>query len=269
MSERYIVEDLERVQFFANSVNRLSVFEAFADGSATGARLAEETDASRSTVARILNEGEKRGWVDSRGSRYELTPSGELMTEEFSEYLDTVDVIRHLGAALDYLPEPAQEVDVRCLRDARITEPTETRPNAHYSRALELYETADSYRGLTRVGPDVAVRKLAEEVEAGELEMEAVIASEFVDGLRDDPKRAAPWYVFADRLRVYDGTVPLNMHIIDGTVVLWLSTTAGDEWETYGLLECDHPAVVEWAESLYRDYRTEATPFDTGSLPPR
>jgi hypothetical protein len=75
--------------------------------------------------------------------------------------------------------------------------------------------------------------------------------------------------VFADRLRVYDGTVPLNVHIIDGTVVLWLSTTAGDEWETYGLLECDYPAVVEWAESLYRDYRTEATPFDTGSLPPR
>jgi DNA-binding IclR family transcriptional regulator len=69
---------LEVIQFFANSANSVRVFEALADGATTSSTLAERTGASRSPVARILDRGDSRDWIDSEGSRYELTHMGEL-----------------------------------------------------------------------------------------------------------------------------------------------------------------------------------------------
>jgi predicted transcriptional regulator len=258
---------LDAVGFFANSANSVRVFEALADGASTSRALAERTGASRSTVARVLREGESRGWVDSEGSRYELTYAGELVFAEFRAHLQTVEAIERLGEAVNHLPDPARELDVRHLRDAEVTVPTTDWPNDRVNRALELYRTADRYRGLTQVAPHVLVRTLADLFEADRLEFEGIIEAAFVEESFDDPERAAPWHVIADRVWVYDGRVPLNMHIVDGTVVLWLASVDGDEWERYGLLECDHPSVVAWAESLYEEYRADAEPLDPSRLP--
>jgi predicted transcriptional regulator len=258
---------LDAIQFFANSANRVDVFRLLAEGPTTGSTLARHTEASRSTVARILDEGRSRGWIDSEGSRYGLTSTGEHMIEEFRAYLRTVEAIQELGGAIEHLPDPARELDVRHLRDARVTIPTTEWPNARLNRALELYESGETYRGLTQIAPHVIVRTLADLVERGRLEVEGVIETEFVEEALDDPERAAPWRTLADGVWVYEGRVPLNMHIIDETVVLWLASVDGDEWERYGLLESEHPAVMRWAESLYRDYRTEAEPLDRAVLP--
>lgn len=189
------------------------------------------------------------------------------MLEEFRSSLQTVAGAQQLGEALNYLPEPAHELDVRLLRDAGLTIPTEDWPNAHLNRALELYRTGDTYRGLTRIAPDILVRTLADLVGRDRLEFGGGIEAEFVEGLRDDPDRAAPWHAFAEQVWVYDGRIPLNMHLIDDTVVLWLGRVDGDRWEGRGLLESENPTVVAWAEALYRDYRDAAEPLDPARLP--
>ncbi len=258
---------LEAIQFFANSANSVRVFEALANGVTTSSTLAERTGASRSTVARILDEGESRGWIDSEGSEYELTYIGEFMIEKFRTYLRTVEGAQQLGEAMNYLPEPARELDIRHLRDAEITVPTTDWPNARLNRALELYETGDTYRGLTQIGPHVLVQRLADLVDRGQLEVEGVIEAEFIEGVLNDPERVGPWQTLADGIWVYEGRIPLNMHIIDETVVLWLASVHGDEWDQYGLLETEHPSVMRWAESVYQEYRREAEPLDPAMLP--
>lgn len=109
------------------------------------------------------------------------------------------------------------------------------------------------------------MRALADEVREGRLELEGVVEAAFVEGLRDDPERTAPWHAFADGVWVYDGRVPLDMHVVDGTAVLWLSDDRDER--AYGLLESDRPSVVRWAESLYEEYRAEAEPLDPVRLP--
>lgn len=258
---------LEAIQVFANSANSVRVFESLADGVTTSRALAEQTGASRSTVARILDDGESRGWIESEGSQYELTYMGEFMIEEFRTYLRTVEGGQQLGEAMNYLPEPARELDIRHLRDAEVTTPTTDWPGARLNRALELYETGDTYRGLTQIAPHVIVETLADLVDRGRLEVEGVIEATFIEDVLKDPERAAPWHTLADRVWVYDGRIPLNMHIIDETAVLWLASVDGGEWERYGLLESEHPSVVGWAESLYQEYRNKAEPLDTAVLP--
>ncbi|MFC7131777.1 MULTISPECIES: helix-turn-helix transcriptional regulator [Salinibaculum] len=258
---------LEAIQFFANSANSVRVFEALANGVTTSSTLAERTGASRSTVARILDEGESRGWVESEGRRYELTYMGEVMIEEFQTHLETVEGAQQLRDVINQLPEPARELDIRHLRDAEITTPSEEWPQAHFKRALELYRTGETYRGLTQIAPEIIVRTLADGVERGQLELEGVIEAAFIEELLDSPERAAPWHTFADQVWVYDGQIPVNMHLIDGRVVLWFDRSGGNRVRGEGLLESEHPAVVSWAESLYEKYKSEAEPFDSTMLP--
>jgi predicted transcriptional regulator len=259
---------LDDIQFLANSENRVRVLAALADGASTRRDVQEVADVPRSTAARVLDDAESRDWVTSEGSRYRITPLGEAMLAEFRRHRETTAAIHHLGAAIDWLPDPAWELDFRALRDARITTPTETNPTAHFDRGMEQLREADSYRGLTQNSLPEYMRVLHGRIEAGELDFEGVLEAGVLDAVRSDPDRAALWRALADRTWLYDGRVPLNVHLVDGTVLLWLcgENEAGDDVLAMGLLESTDPAVVSWAETLYEEYRTAAEPLDPAVL---
>lgn len=260
---------LDDIQFLANSENRVRVLAALADGASTRRDVQEVADVPRSTAARVLDDAESRSWVGSEGSYYRITSLGEAMLEEFRRHRETTEAIHQLGSAIDWVPEPAWELDFRDLREAEVTTPTETNPTAHFDRGMDHLRDADSYRGLTQNSLPEYMRVLHDRIVAGELDFEGVLEAGFVDALAADPDRASLWRDLTDRTWLYDGRVPLNMHLVDGTVLLWLcgEDESGDEVLAKGLLESTHPAVVAWAESLYDEYRSAAEPLDPAVLP--
>ena len=260
---------LEEIQFLANSANRVRVLDALGGGPASRRELQEETGVARSTAVRVLDDAEARGWVDSEGSRYRLTPGGAARVSEFREYVETVQGMGHLGEAVDWLPEPARSLDFRHLRDAGITTPTEENPTAYFDRGTELLRAADEYRGLTQNSLPEYMKALRGRVTRGELDFKGVIERGFVDVLRGGPDRAALRGDIADRVWLYDGCVPLNMRVVDRTALVWLcdENHDGEDVIVRGLLESGHPAVVSWAESLYEEYRDESEPMSPGMLP--
>jgi predicted transcriptional regulator len=260
---------LDDVRFLANSASRIEVLEALAGGEASRRDLQDATGVPRSTAARVLDEAEARGWVRSEGSSYRITSLGEAMIAEFRRYLAATEGIHHLGPAVDWLPEPARDLDFRCLREAEITTPTEANPTAHLDRAMAHFRGSDSYRGLTQNSLPEYMRALCGRVVEGRLDFEGVIEASFVDVLDTDPQRAALRQDVAEWMWLYSGHVPLNMHIVDGTVLIWLcaENRDGDDVLVKGLLESTHPDVVSWAESLYEDYRAEAEPLEPAVLP--
>lgn len=260
---------LDDIQFLANSENRVRVLTALADGASTRRDVQEVADVARSTAARVLDDAESRGWVGSEGSHYHITPLGEAMLMEFRRHRETTAAIHHLGSAIDWLPEPAWELDFRDLREATVTTPTELNPTAHFDRGMDHLRNADSYRGLTQNSLPEYMRVLHGRIEADELDFEGVLEAGFVDAIRADPDRARTWRDLADRTWLYDGRVPLNVHIVDGTVLLWLcgEDEAGDDVLAKGLLESTHSAVVGWAESIYEEYRSAAEPLEPAALP--
>jgi predicted transcriptional regulator len=257
---------MDAIQFFANSTNAVQVFEALAEGSATSSGLEERTNASRSTVLRILDRGESRGWVYSEGSRYEVTELGRKMIEEFTRYRETVQGVQRLGRAIEALPEPAHSLDFRHLRDADLTLQTDDQPFARFDRGLYLIREADTCRWLASVAPLEYMRGVRDGVEERGVTAGGVISAELAETLREDPERAEPWYAFADQVWVYDGHVPLSMELVDDTVLVWMTPTDEDRWDGAALLESDHPAVRSWAESLYEEYRRGADPLDPATL---
>lgn len=254
---------LEEIQFLANSANRVRVLDALTGESATRRDLQEETGVPRSTAARVLDEAEARGWVGSEGSRYRITPLGEARVVEFCTYVETTKGMQHLGKAIDWLPEPAHALDFRYFRDADLTTPTGSNPTAPFDRGLELIRTAEEYRGLTRNSLPEYMKTVRDRVVRSQLDFEGVVEHDFVEVLRDDPERANLWHDIAHRMWLYDGHVPINMHVVDGTALIWLcdANEDGDDVIVKGLLESEHSAVVSWADSLYEEYRDEAKPL--------
>lgn len=261
-------DTLPEVRFLAASANRVRVLEALADGATTRREVEEQTGVARSTAARAIDEAEGRGWVDSEGSEYWTTPRGEARLSAFRAYLETTEGMQHLGAALQWLPPAVHELDYRHFRDAELTYPTADNPAAPFERGLAVLDAADAYRSLTQNSFRRYMSVVRDRVAAGRLDFEAVVERSFVDTLRADPERAAIWRDVAHLTWVYDGTVPVNLQIADGTVVLWLCGTdhEGDDVVIQGLLESDNPAVVSWARECYESFRTEASPLEPMEL---
>jgi predicted transcriptional regulator len=254
---------LEEIRFLADSPNRVRVLGALADGAETRRDVQEETEVARSTASRALSDAEDRGWVDSEGSRYWTTPRGEARLAAFDEYVATTEGMRHLGEAVDWLPEPARTLDYRHFRDARVTTPSEDNPTAPFDRGLELVREADEYRGLTQNSLPRYMAVVRDRVAAGELAFEAVLPRAFVESVRADAERFARWRDVADGVWLSDRPVPLNVHVVDGTALVWLCDEdhEGEEVLVKGLLESGAPAVVSWAESLFEEYRAAAEPM--------
>lgn len=260
---------LEKIQFLANSANRIQVLDALTTGPATRRELQKETGVPRSTAARVLEESEDRGWVTSEGSEYQITPVGEVMISEFCSYVETTKGVQYLGKAIDWLPEPVHALDFRYFRDANITIPTEDNPTAAFDRGMELVRTANEFRSLTQNSLPEYMKTICNRVGQGELDFQGIIEANFIEVLRNDPGRATRWYDIAQRMWLYEGQIPINMHITDGTALIWLcdENHAGDDVIMKGLLESDHPTVVSWAESFYKEYLDKAEPLDQSMLP--
>lgn len=249
---------LEAIRFLANSANRVQVLTALVDQRVSRRELQEEVNCSRSTVSRILNEAEKRGWVDSEGSQYRITPLGESMLTDFRSYLETVQGHQHIGNLVNHFPPPLFSLDFRHLRDAKVIERTVENPGAPYDRALDLFHEATEYRGLNSTSLPKHAKVLLDRVEEGRLDFVQVFEAVFIETIRADPERAAMWRSVSDRVWEYKGVVPINLQIVNERVLVWLGKTRE---EPAGLLESENPAVLSWGESLYEEYQTEAEPL--------
>lgn len=262
---------LDTLRFFANSANSLLVFEALSEGVTTSSTLAERTGASRSTVARILDEGQSRGWIDSEGSHYELTTEGEIITTEVRGWLQTIEGIQHLGEAVDWLPEPAHSLDYRRFRNADFITGSPSNPTEPFDFVSEMIQSATKIRTLAWTGVPRLTELINEQATAGKLDCEAVMQADFIDTLAERPEVAVHWRPPAERGEVwsFDGDVPLSIHVIDETVVIWLAEGHGDGLVVRGALVTEDSAVRSWAKSLYEDYRDDAVQVDPATLTTR
>lgn len=261
-------DTLEAVSYLANSANRVRVLDALTDDPRPRREIESETGVSRSTVSRTLDECASRGWVESEGSRYWITPFGEAIASAFRSHRATTAGILHLGEAVNWLPAPLHSVDFRHLGDASVVTPTPSDPAAPFDHGVEYIYASRSFRVLSSTALPRYVEAVRDEVVAGDLEFEAVTAARFYEQDLDDPDRIATWRAIADRSWVYDGRVPVDLHIADDTVLLWLGDVVDGDLEVHGLLETDNPTVLDWARSLYGEYRDEAEPLDPDALVP-
>jgi len=252
---------LAEIEFLALSANRVDVLGLLADGPHTRHELATETGASQPTLGRILRDFEERNWIAPTEGGYEATPTGRLVADGMREFYALMETERTLRELVDWLPTEELSFDLRELREATVTVPSQTRPGAPVSRVIELVRDAESVTVLSHAFNDRTLEAVTEWVDSGG-RFEAVFSADAIEPVADDAVLADRFrrLVAADTatIRIYDGSVPLAVTLIDGTVSLLLRDDSG---RLQAALDTDSPAVADWAGEVYDRYRRESRPL--------
>ena len=261
---------LEDVAYLSRSANRVRILEALAEESHTRRGLMDATGVSRTTLGRILNELAERGWAErTTDGRYAATRTGGHVVAAFAPTLDAMAAVRSLGEAADWLPASVHEVGLDAFRDATVHRPD---PNAPLSFARELVDRiggAADVRTLTYLAPPEhsVAEVLHERIRGDGVSSEFVLAGGLPDYLAEDPDRRTRWRESLEAGAVvygYDGYIPCNLFVIDGTVLV--VNTSPEDGSPGAFVESDDPRVLEWANDLVASHRTDAERLEAGTF---
>jgi hypothetical protein len=257
---------LEELEFLALSPNRVDVLRLLAAEPHTRRELGSETGASQPTLGRILRDFEERNWISRTGAGYEATATGRLVADGMSEFYELVETELKLRELIEWLPTEELTFDLRALRSATITVPSQTRPGAPVGRIVDLVGDAEQVTVLSHAFNDRMLEAVTEWVDAGG-NFEAVFSADAIEPVRNDAALADLLRRLADAesasLRVYDGPVPLAVTLTDSVVSLLLRDDGG---RLRPAVDTDSPEVTDWARDVYGRYRADSRPLTSEML---
>ncbi|RKD98240.1 helix-turn-helix transcriptional regulator [Halopiger aswanensis] len=258
---------LEEIEFLALSANRVDVLRLLSEGRYTRTELAQETGASQATLGRILGDFADRSWITRDGSEYTATATGQLVASGFTDMQDILETERRLRGIVEYLPTETFEFDIRRLADARITVPSQTRPNAPLQRLLALLEDATEVRAVSHAFNEQNLTTVQERTETGEQTFEGVFSRDAIDALADDSalRTQLRELLETDRatVRIYDDEIPLAAMIIDDVVYLLVRDEQGI---LRASIDSDDDEIRAWARETFDSYWEGAAPLEADAL---
>lgn len=252
---------LEHVAYLSRSENRVRVLEALAAEPHTRRELQERTEASRTTLGRILTELDERGWAErTADGDYAVTPRGAHVVREFGPFLAAMEVICEFGETVAWLPTDELDVSLRQFGDATVRRPESNAPTEAGRHLADALRGASTFRALTFIAPPQAVgAAIRDAALGGDLTAEHVFAGSLVDYIRDNPEGPPPWrdYIEAGaRIYRYDGRLPCNLFVVDGAV-LFLKNRSG-HGRVGTAIESRNGTVRSRALELFERYRDDA-----------
>lgn len=260
---------LDDVEFLARSSSRVRVLEAIHNAARTRDELRAVSDASRTTLSRILADFEERGWITLTNGRYQSTPEGSFVASEVIRLLENMETAEKLDGVLQWLPVGEFGFDLRCLRDAEVVtlswnDPASMRLLAeHLDGASRVRSMADS---VSREVVD-ALRALT--VEGGGT-YEGILSSRAIQMIRDHPALCEQMrdMLASGRAVVhqYDGEeVGSMVMLFDDSVALCNHASGGPQME--GIMT-DNESVRSWADSCFETVLADADRLDIEAFAP-
>lgn len=261
---------LEDVAYLSRSENRVAILDALARRPYPRRELGEETGVSRTTLDRIVNELESRGWAErTADGEYVATTTGRHLVAELRPFLDAVEAVRRLGDALAWLPENL-DIGLQHFSDATVRRPEGEDPMETIDYFVELASQASEITVLTHLSPPVPLsRVIRDRIVAGELRGTFIITGGCIDLLREHADRRRRWQEVLDAggdIYRYEDHVPCNLYRFDGTVLIKKSAPEPFQ-DAYGIpIQTENPTVRVWAEDLLADHRNAATRVERESF---
>jgi len=260
---------LEDIAYLARSKHRVRILDLLTGASYTRGEVGGTTGIARTTIDRIVNEFEDRGWAErTTEGRYRATPTGERVATEFSPFVESMEAIRKLGDLVAWLPTDDVPIDLRHFKDATIRRPDPTDPTSTVSHLTTLLREASAFHCIVGVAPPVAFEKsMRDRVVSGELTTEHVITEGEYRYLLEDRERLPRWHEYAAagaNLYLHEGAVPCNLFVFDDTV--FVAHSQGEVGDPLVGVESVDETVRSWALEVIREYKTNAAQLDADAF---
>lgn len=263
---------LEDMAYLSRSSNRANILDLLTRGAHTRRELTEHVDASRPTLDRIVNELEDRGWIErTTDGDYVATSAGTHLIREIRPCVESVEAIRRLGPAIDWLPVDELDIGLRHFRDATVRWPAGDDPAETVDFMNQLMNESSNFQALTHLKPPASLLQVTHDaVMSGRLSVKAVGTDSYSDGpLIQQSDRRELWRDILEaggQLYRYDGLIPCNVWIFDDLVLIKKSPP-GPIDDSYGVpIVSENSAVRSWAEDLIDQYIADADRLDEDSF---
>ncbi len=252
---------LEDIAYLSRSRNRVLILDALASGARTRRELEETIGVARTTLDRIVNEFEERGWAErTSNGTYVVTPVGERIVAEFAPLVGGMQAIRTLGDAVAWLPTEDLSIGLYHFGDATLRLPEPNNAVAPAEHVTGLLREATEFSCLVRVAPPLAFEEaMRDGVVDDRLTAEHVITDGEFAYIGERPDRLRRWQEYLEagaNVYRYAGDIPCNLFVVDDVVLL-----SDRQPETCAFIESESEAVRSWARGTIEEYRAEADPL--------
>lgn len=258
---------LVAVEFLARSASRVEVLDSLSDGPLTRDELKGVTDASRTTLSRMLADFEERGWIERADHRYHATPKGAYIANETTRLIDNIEVAQTLDETLHWLPFDDFEFDLRRLQDADVVE-------LSWNDPASIRAIAEGLTGATRVR-SVATTMSRDVVDVvrditvdGDAKYDGVLTNQALEIARDHPDIQTKLRELLDSnhgdLYHFEGSIDLAMVLlIDSEAIVCSHGWGGPELQA---VRSDDEAFRHWVDSYIDRLEADSQPLTAESF---
>lgn len=252
----------DAAQFLAGSPDRRQVLRHLVDNPASPAELADALSLSRRSIQRHLGQFTDRGWAEKNDGAYHLTVTGELVIEEQTAHLATLERLETVGPFFRHLPDRQHAPDPRWLDSATIVTATAANPQApvqHYLETVRGFD-ADRIRMLSPV-----LSRLYHEAHAklalDGVHTELVLSAATIERARELNPTEFKLVVSVDVLDLYRHPEDVAVGLTLGTDTLLMGVYDADG-QLEACVESSNPEFLAWAADLFERYRERADPVE-------
>ncbi len=257
---------LEEIEFLALSANRVDVLTTLAERPHTRQELEAVTGASQPTLGRIIRDFTERHWIERQAGTYEATATGRLVADGVSELYDILETETTLRGIVEWLPTDALSFDLRHLKGATITVPSQTRPSAPVGRVVDLIRQSTEVNVLSHAFNERTLEAVTHWVTAGG-QFSGVFSASAIEPVAEDAVLARQLRTLLKAegasIRIADGAVPVAVTITDDAVSLLLRDDTG---RLQASLDTESETVRSWATTTQQRYWEAARPLEASSL---
>jgi predicted transcriptional regulator len=192
---------------------------------------------------------------------FRLTPLGRVVAAEVASFGQTVDAADRLEPLLDAVGDEADTLDVAQFVDATVTTVEPSNPYGPLERSIDLLRDSNSLRGFdtTTIVP-LFVNEIRDEI-LGNMTVDVIHLPSVVDTIVDSyPDQIGNAMASGQITLSAHENLPFGLVIFDDTIGV-----GGYDSETGTLrtfVDTSDPDAREWAHSLYRRYRSEASELE-------
>ena len=252
---------IDDIAFLANSANRVAVLRSIEDGPHSRHVILEETDVSRVTLGRILDELEEHCWIVRRGQVCDITPIGAWVLEAFNSFEAMMESARGLERVVQWFPPEGFGFHISRLADAEITLVDRADATAPIATIAQQFDTGGDIRAFSFAITSQTLDACWRNVMDGHITWQWVFTSSVLSVLKANPTMAEQSREMLEsgraHYRTVEGEIPYVVVLTDDCVNIRLADDGG---AATALLQVDEPAVRGWADRMFRQYWDAGTP---------
>lgn len=252
----------DNLKFLAISGVRAKIMITLQDGPKNLSELRELIDLRSSTILHGMNELEKRNIVHKIGDRYNLSPTGKILTLNFADLVKSVIVAKRFeklweGHQIEGIPDHLM-LQIGSLLDAKLIESEPTDIFRPYENFTNILSHSKKFRGISPFFhpefPEIMINLVSQGVDTKLIVTEKIM-NKLYELAAQDPETFTNLTSQENfELWIIDQDVKIGLTVTDSFISLGLVLEDGTYDFGMDLVSDDRDANI-WGENLFEYYR--------------